>query len=111
VTRPSGISAPGAPRLLLGLYGLHRRGSRRTVCAPRDVRARVGGRDLRNVRRVAFLYGPRLGLRRVYGDERPPFLLRLPARSLESRRYYRVTAQIALRDGRRLVLTRTFRAC
>jgi hypothetical protein len=111
VTRPSGIGVPGAPRLLLGLYGLHRRGSTRTVCAPRGVRALVGGRDKRYVRRVAFLYGPRLGLRRVYGDERAPFQLRLSARSLESRRSYRVSAQIALKDGRRLVLTRTFRAC
>ncbi|MDX6648441.1 MAG: hypothetical protein QOJ97_392 [Solirubrobacteraceae bacterium] len=111
VARPSGISLPGAPRLLLGLYGLHRRGSARTACAPGGVRALVGGGDKRNVRRVAFLYGPRLGLRHVYGDERPPFQLRLSARTLESRRSYRVSAQVALKDGRRLVLTRTFRAC
>jgi hypothetical protein len=111
VARPLGISLPGAPRLLLGLYGLHRRGSPRTACAPGAVRALVGGRDKRNVRRVTFLYGPRLGLRRVFGDERPPFQLRLTARALESRRSYRVSAQVVFKDGRRLVLTRTFRAC
>jgi hypothetical protein len=111
VTRPSGAEGPQAPRLLLGIYGLHHRNVPRRACAPGGVRAAIGGRDRANVRRVAFLFGPRLGLRRVRARERPPFELRLPARALERRRSYRVSAQVSLKDGRRLILTRTFRAC
>jgi len=111
VARPSGVTGPDAPRLLLGIYGLHRRNVPRRTCAPRGVRALVAGRDKRNVRRVTFLYGPRTGLRRVRRDTRRPFELRVPDRALGKRRFYRVIARIVLRDGRRLTLTRTFRAC
>jgi len=111
VTRPSGPTGARAPKLLLGLYGLHRRRTPRRTCAHRDVRALVAGRDKRNVRRATFLFGPRLGLRRVRGDSRPPFLLRIGLRTLRPRRVYVVRARVTLKDGRRLGLTRTFRAC
>jgi hypothetical protein len=111
VKRPAGDSGPRAPKLLLGLYGLHRRATPRRTCAPGDVRALIAGRDKQNVRRVVFSFGPRLGLRRVRDDVRAPFLLRLGTRSLRSGQTYSVRVQITLRDGRRLALGRTFRAC
>jgi outer membrane protein assembly factor BamB len=111
VTRPSGLTGARAPKLLLGLYGLHRRRTPRRTCAPRGVRALVAGRDKRRVRRVAFSFGPRLGLRRVLDDARPPFSLRIRRRSLRSRRSYTVRVQVTLKDGRRLRLSRSFRAC
>jgi hypothetical protein len=111
VARPSGQTGREAPRLLLGIYGLHRRNIPGRACAPRAVRALVAGRDKLNVARVTFLFGPKLGLRRVRRDTVPPFDLRLSDRRIEARRFYRVSAQITLRDGRRLTLTRTFRGC
>ena len=111
VKRPSGATGRTAPKLLLGIYGLHRRNVPRLTCARRAVRALVAGRDKANVQRVTFLYGARAGVRRVRRDGRAPFDLRMSDRFLEGRRAYRVSAQVALRDGRRLSLTRTFRAC
>jgi hypothetical protein len=111
VARPSGQSGREAPRLLLGIYGLHRRNVPGRTCAPRAVRALVAGRDKLNVLRVTFLFGPKLGLRRVRRDTSAPFDLRLSNRRVEPGRFYRVSAQVALRDGRRLSLTRTFRGC
>ncbi len=111
VRRPSGLTGTRAPKLLLGLYGLHRRGNPRRVCAPRAVRALVAGRDRRNVRRVVFSYGPRLGLLRLRTDSRTPFDLHLRASTLRSGRSYSVRAAVTLRDGRRLSLARRFRAC
>jgi hypothetical protein len=111
VPRSSGLTDARAPKLLLGLYGLHRRGTPRRTCAPRGVRALVAGRDKRNVRRVVFTFGPRLGLLRVRSDTRPPFEVRLRRRSLRSRARYAVRAAVTLKDGRRVRLNRTFRAC
>jgi hypothetical protein len=111
VTRPSGVTGPRAPKLLLGLYGLHRRPTPRRTCAPRGVRALVAGRDKANVRRVVFSFGPRLGLRRVRDDATAPFALRIRARTLKSKRRYSVRVAVTLKDGRRLALSRTFRAC
>jgi hypothetical protein len=111
VKRPDGASGPRAPKLLLGLYGLHHRGSARRTCAPGDVRALVTGRDKRNIRRAVFSFGPRRGLRRVRDDARAPFALRLRRRALRPGRTYSVRVQITLKDGRRLTLSRTFRAC
>jgi hypothetical protein len=84
VRRPSGTTGAQAPKLLLGLYGLHRRNTPRRTCAPRGVRALVAGRDRRNVRRVVFTFGPRVGLLRMRSDSRPPFDVRLRRRSLRS---------------------------
>jgi hypothetical protein len=75
------------------------------------VRALVAGRDKANVRRVVFSFGPRLGLRRVRTDVRAPFSLRIRRRSLRSGRTYSVRVAVTLRDGRRLTLSRMFRAC
>jgi hypothetical protein len=111
VKRPEGNTGARAPKLLLGLYGLHRRNLPRRTCAPRNVRALVAGRDKANVQRVVFSFGPRLGLRRVRDDRRAPFALRLRRRSLRSGRSYSVRVQVALKDGRRVSLSRTFRAC
>jgi hypothetical protein len=111
VQRPSGVFGARAPKLLLGIYGLHRRRTPRRTCAPRGVRALVAGRDRRLVRAVEFVFGPRLGLRRIRSDARPPFSLRIRKRRLRSGRSYRVLARVTLRDGRRLTLTRIFRAC
>jgi hypothetical protein len=63
------------------------------------------------VRRVRFTYGPRLGVLRMRVDSRPPFDVRLRRRTLRSGRSYAVRAAITLKDGRRLTLSRTFRAC
>jgi outer membrane protein assembly factor BamB len=111
VTRPSGLTGARAPKLLLGLYGLHRRRTPRRMCAPRHVRALVAGRDKRHVRRAVFSFGPRLSLRRVRNDGRAPFLLRIRRRVLRSGRTYSVRVQVTLKDGRRLRLSRSFRAC
>jgi hypothetical protein len=111
VRRPDGATGVGAPKLLLGLYGLHRRPTPRRTCAPRGVRGLVAGRDKRNVRRVVFTFGPRLGLLRMRSDSRPPFDVRLRRRILRSGRTYAVRAAVALKDGRRVRLSRTFRAC
>jgi hypothetical protein len=83
----------------------------RRTCAPRGVRGLVAGRDKRNVRRVVFTFGPRLGLLRMRSDTRPPFDVRLRRRILRSGRTYAVRAAVALKDGRRVRLSRTFRAC
>jgi hypothetical protein len=44
-------------------------------------------------------------------DSRPPFEVRLRRRSLRSRSTYSVRAAITMKDGRRVRLTRRFRAC
>jgi hypothetical protein len=75
------------------------------------VRALVAGRDKRNVRRVVFTFGPRLGLLRLRSDGRPPFGVRLRRRNLRSGGTYAVRAAVTLKDGRRVRLSRTFRAC
>jgi hypothetical protein len=111
VNRPSGVTGPQAPKLLLGLYGLHRRNQPRKTCAPRGVRALVAGRDKRHVRRVVFSFGPRLGLRRVRDDSRAPFSLSIRDRALQAGHGYSVRVAVTLKDGRRLTLSRTFRAC
>ncbi|HVE67799.1 MAG TPA: hypothetical protein VNB64_04385 [Solirubrobacteraceae bacterium] len=111
VMRPAGTTGRGAPRLLLGIYGLHLRNRPGRACAPRAVRALVAGRDKLNVARTTFFFGPRLGLRRVRRDTVAPFDLRLPDRRIEPRRFFRVSAQVTFRDGRRMTLTRTFRGC
>ena len=111
VRRPDGATGAQAPKLLLGLYGLHRRNTPRRTCAPRGVRALVAGRDRRNVRRVVFTFGPRVGVLRMRSDSRPPFEVRLRRRSLRSRSTYSVRAAITMNDGRRVRLTRRFRAC
>jgi hypothetical protein len=111
VRRPAGATGARAPKLLLGLYGLHRRRTPRRTCAPRGVRALVAGRDKANVRRVVFSFGPRLGLRKVRDDVRAPFSLRIRRRSLRPGRNYSVRVAVTLRDGRRLTLNRSFRAC
>ena len=89
VSRPSGAAGAQAPKLLLGLYGLHRR----------------------NVRRVVFTFGPRLGLLRMRSDGRPPFDVRLRRRILRSGGTYVVRAAVTMKDGRRVRLSRRFRAC
>ena len=111
VSRPSGATGAQAPKLLLGLYGLHRRNTPRRTCAPRGVRALVAGRDRRNVRRVVFTFGPRLGLLRMRNDSQPPFDVRLRRRILRSRGTYVVRAAVTMKDGRRVRLSRRFRAC
>jgi hypothetical protein len=75
------------------------------------VRALIAGRDKRNVRRVVFSFGPRLGLRKVRDDAVAPFSLRVAHRVLRSARTYSLRVAVTLKDGRRLTLSRVFRAC
>ncbi len=96
----------GRPRLSLAVRG--RRGrSRGRRCLRAPVRASLRGADVRLVRRVDF----RLARLRVGRDRRAPFSrgIRLPRAGRP--RTYRVHALVRLRDGRRLRLSRTIRAC
>jgi hypothetical protein len=72
------------------------------------VRASVGGRDRRGVRRVRFY----LGKRRVATDRKAPFRKRVDrGRHLGRSHRHKVSAGVFMRDGRRTVLARRFRAC
>jgi hypothetical protein len=98
----------GEVRLLVGLRGLRRPAPRlRARCARRDFTVAIGGRDRGLVRRVAF----HVAGRRARVDSRAPFAVRARRRGLRRGRAYRVVARTTLRDGRRIDLMRTFRAC
>jgi len=103
---PAAPATRGRVRLSLALRGRPGR-SRGRRCLRAPVRAWVIGRDVRLVRRVDF----RLARLRAGADRRAPFHrgLRLPRAGRP--RVYRVHALVRLRDGRRLRLSRTLRAC
>jgi hypothetical protein len=87
-------------RVLLILPARRPRLALRVRCAARGVRAAVGGRDRRRVRRVRFLRG-----RAASSDGRAPF-----ARVLRSGGG-RVRARIKMEDARRVSLSRRAPAC
>jgi hypothetical protein len=98
---------PGTrPRLTLRLRSRIGR-SRGRACGRAPVRAQVGGADVASVRRVLFSLGPLS----AGSDVRAPFSRPLPVPRSGRARRYRVRARVRLRDGRRLTLTRTLRAC
>jgi hypothetical protein len=103
-------TVPGAharrPRVRVVVRGPRRRAGGR-ACLRAPLRVRVIGFDSKLVDRADF----RLGRLRVGGDGSWPFshVLRVP-RSRRAR-VYRVHATVRLRDGRRLALTGTLRAC
>jgi hypothetical protein len=87
--------APPRPRLSLRLR-----------CRRGHMGARVVGRDARHARRVRF----RTGRRTLARDSRRPWARRVSRRKV--RRARRVTAQVVMRDGRRVTLRRRLpRSC
>ena len=100
-------------RLLLGLRGLLPRPTRqfRSRCARRDFRAVLAGTVVA-ARAVDFHFGQAGRVKRsVRRDTRAPFDWRARREALRSGHVYVVRARVALRDGRRLILTRSFQAC
>jgi hypothetical protein len=98
-------SAASRPRLKLRLRSRRARNASGRRCRLRPVRARVRGRDVRHVHRVAFL---RSG-RRVARDRRRPFARVVDRGDRAGRR--RVAARVRLKDGRLVRLRRSYRAC
>ena len=97
-------AAAKRPRLRLVLRSRRARDARGRRCRVRPVRARVRGRDIRHVRRVAFRRG-----RRVARDRRRPFGRVVDRRARAGRR--RVLARVRLDDGRLVRLRRSYRSC
>ena len=95
------------PRLRLALSYRKRRLSRRRTCARSAVRARVTGRDRRQVRRADFY----VGRRRVARDRKAPFRTRIKRSRLRRGQVNRLRARVRLGDGRRATLTRRLRVC
>ena len=99
----AGVRPRGAPRL--ELRTTFWRGPRR--CARGNVRLRVYGTDLRDVRRVEF----RIGGRVVARDGTAPFAKTVRRARFRSGRVHRVRAIAAMRDGREGRVERAVRAC
>lgn len=99
--------APVRPRVGLAVTGLTRRDARGRRCAPGTVRLRATGAD---ARRIRTLEGVLRG-RSVGRDVRAPFALVVRRARLRRGALERVRVRVALRDGRRVTLTRAVRAC
>jgi dienelactone hydrolase len=80
---------------------------RRGVCRWRSVRASVSGRGLSYVRRTDFL----VGSRRLARDVRAPFAATITSTRARRAHSRRLRAVLTTRDGRRVTLKRTLRAC
>jgi hypothetical protein len=108
--RPAASGAPslGRPRLVLRLKYRPRRRPGKLRCAPRSVRASIGGADARRIASAEFL----LGRRRLGVDASPPFArtVKLPRRRGRDR-IHAVRARVKLADGRTRGLRRDVRAC
>lgn len=100
-------SQAGAPALRLSarFRGRRLRGGAR--CARSAVRATVSGPDSRGVARVDF----RVAGRRVARDRTRPFSRRIPLHRFRRGRSVRLEAVAVMRDGRRMTMALSLRAC
>lgn len=99
----------GRPRIALRLRYRTIRDRRGRRCTRGPVRATLRGRDIRSVRRARFSVGSRR-LRRIRVGRAPITRIVIRRRRVQARRY-RVRADLRLRDGRPVRLSKTFRGC
>lgn len=78
-----------------------------TRCERHGLRARVRGRDIKKVKRVAFY----AGRKRVATDRKRPFIKRIARKRFRKSHRWQVRARASLKDSRSTTLTHTKRRC